>query len=77
MTVQRSSTTSNETDIIVDHTGSLRAWLARFRTSVVVVRPDRFVAAADPTGLDVPPPRGNLDLTTRPAVAAVPTHIHA
>lgn len=77
MTVQRSSATSNETDIIVDHTGSLRAWLARFRTSVVVVRPDRFVAAADPTGLDVPPPRGNLDLTTRPAVAAVPTHIHA
>jgi 3-(3-hydroxy-phenyl)propionate hydroxylase len=77
MTVQRSSATSDDADIVVDHTGSLRAWLSRFRTRVVVLRPDRFVAAADPTGLDVPPPRGNLGPPTRSAVTTMPTRIHA
>ncbi len=45
---------------IVDHTGGLREWMARFDARVLVVRPDRFVAAADRTGLDVPAPHGNL-----------------
>ncbi len=77
MTIHRSSAASNDTDIVVDHTGSLRAWLSRFRTTVVVLRPDRFVAAADPSGLDVPPARGNLDLPTRRSVAAAPTRVRA
>lgn len=68
ITVQRSSASNVEgEDFLVDHTGSLRAWLSRYRSRVVVLRPDRFVAAADRTGLDVPPARGNLDAHT-------PTH---
>ncbi len=55
----RSSETSSAGEI-VDHTGGLRDWMARFDARVLVVRPDRFVAATDRTGLDVPAPRGNL-----------------
>lgn len=47
-------------DVVVDHTGTFRAWMERFGTRVLVVRPDRFVAATDCTGLVVPSARGNL-----------------
>lgn len=41
-------------DEIVDIDGSLIDWMRGFGARVVAVRPDRFVAAADPTGLSVP-----------------------
>ena len=45
---------------VVDHTGALRTWMDRFGARVLVVRPDRFVAATDRTGLHVPAGRGNV-----------------
>ena len=60
LTVRPTFSTHDSPDAVIDATGSLRSWLTRFGARVVVVRPDRFVAAADPTGLDVPPSRGNL-----------------
>jgi hypothetical protein len=56
--------TADDPDVVIDTTGLLTAWMKRFRTRVLVVRPDRFVAATDATGLDVPGPRGNLDRTS-------------
>ncbi len=41
-------------DEIVDIDGTLLAWLRERGVSVVAVRPDRFVAAADTTGLSLP-----------------------
>lgn len=41
-------------DEIVDIDGTLISWLRRHGARVVAVRPDRFVAAADTTGLAVP-----------------------
>ncbi|ANS25294.1 3-(3-hydroxy-phenyl)propionate hydroxylase [Rhodococcus opacus] len=41
-------------DDVVDIDGTLLAWLRRYGARVVVVRPDRFVAAADSTGLSIP-----------------------
>ena len=59
-TVRRSFATTDGADDVIDGTGVLLDWLDRYRATVVVVRPDRFVAATDRTGLDVPPARGNL-----------------
>jgi 3-(3-hydroxy-phenyl)propionate hydroxylase len=39
---------------IVDYTDALVYWMRRRGAKVVVVRPDKFVAAADCTGLDLP-----------------------
>jgi 3-(3-hydroxy-phenyl)propionate hydroxylase len=46
-----------DTDLI-DHTGALGAWLRQYRTPLVVVRPDRFIAASagDPAGTAPPTP---------------------
>ena len=41
-------------DEIVDVEGVMRAWLRNYGARVVAMRPDRFVAAADVTGLDRP-----------------------
>ena len=41
-------------DDVVDIDGTLLAWLREHGARVVVVRPDKFVAAADGTGLGVP-----------------------
>jgi 3-(3-hydroxy-phenyl)propionate hydroxylase len=60
LTVVDSSAKVGTSDIVVDHTGMLHNWMKRFKTSVIALRPDRFVAAANPTGLDVPAARGNL-----------------
>jgi 3-(3-hydroxy-phenyl)propionate hydroxylase len=48
-------TIAADTDLI-DHTGRLGAWFTRHHTRLVAVRPDRFVAAADDTGMAVPTP---------------------
>lgn len=59
-TVRRSFATTDGPDDVIDVTGVLVDWLGRYRAKVAVVRPDRFVAATDLTGLDVPAARGNL-----------------
>lgn len=59
-TVRRAFATTDGADDVIDGTGVLLDWMDRYRTKVVVVRPDRFVAATDLTGLDVPGARGNL-----------------
>ena len=41
-------------DEIVDIDGTLLAWLREHGARAVAVRPDKFVAAADRTGLTVP-----------------------
>lgn len=41
-------------DDIVDLDGALLAWMRRYGAKVMAVRPDRFVAAADGSGLAVP-----------------------
>jgi len=41
-------------DDVIDLHGSLLAWLRQFQARAVALRPDRFVAAADTTGLAVP-----------------------
>jgi 3-(3-hydroxy-phenyl)propionate hydroxylase len=53
----RSAPALAATDLI-DDTGTFGAWLRRYRTRVVVVRPDRFVAASggDPAGTAPPTP---------------------
>jgi 3-(3-hydroxy-phenyl)propionate hydroxylase len=43
----------HESDLI-DIDGDLVGWMREFGAKVIVVRPDRFIAAADPTGLSVP-----------------------
>ena len=73
ITVRPSFSTADGPGVVIDATGSLQAWAKRFRARVLVVRPDRFVAATDPTGLDVPPARGNLRPVTSAAPAAL-TH---
>ncbi|MBD0711829.1 MULTISPECIES: bifunctional 3-(3-hydroxy-phenyl)propionate/3-hydroxycinnamic acid hydroxylase [unclassified Streptomyces] len=45
---------SEGTDDIVDIDGTLVDWLREHGARVIAVRPDRFVAAADTTGLSVP-----------------------
>ncbi len=70
LTVRPTFSTHDGPDAVIDATGSLRAWMTRFGARVVVVRPDRFVAATDATGLDVPPSRGNLARPARPWQAA-------
>jgi 3-(3-hydroxy-phenyl)propionate hydroxylase len=42
------------TDSLVDVDGELKAWFDAHGSTVVVVRPDRFVAASDNSSLDVP-----------------------
>lgn len=69
VTVRPTFSTSDDADVVIDATGALQAWMKRFGARVLVVRPDRFVAASDTTGLDVPSARGNLD----PATSATPT----
>lgn len=60
LTVHPATDTATDPDSLVDHTGLLGDWAAKFDARVLVVRPDRLVAATDATGLDVPAPRGNL-----------------
>jgi 3-(3-hydroxy-phenyl)propionate hydroxylase len=67
-TVRRSFATTNGADDVIDCTDVLADWMKRFHARVIIVRPDRFVAATDRTGLDVPSARGNLD----PAASATP-----
>jgi 3-(3-hydroxy-phenyl)propionate hydroxylase len=64
-TLRSSFSTRDGVDDVIDHTGLLTRWMSRYRAGVVVVRPDRFVAATDVTGLDVPPARGNLEPGSR------------
>lgn len=45
---------STDDDDLIDVAGTLQAWMRKHGTRVVALRPDRFVAAADPTGLSVP-----------------------
>jgi 3-(3-hydroxy-phenyl)propionate hydroxylase len=42
----------------VDLDGTLLEWLRRFGARAVAVRPDKFVAAADASGLAVPDDAG-------------------
>lgn len=42
-------------DDIIDIEGTLLGWMRGFGARAILVRPDRFVAAADTGGLDVPP----------------------
>jgi 3-(3-hydroxy-phenyl)propionate hydroxylase len=44
--------TSN--DDVIDLDGELLAWMQRHRTWGIALRPDRFVAAAQGSGLGVP-----------------------
>ncbi len=41
-------------DDVVDLDGTLLAWMRRYGTRLIALRPDRFVAAAQGSGLDVP-----------------------
>ncbi|MEW2625894.1 bifunctional 3-(3-hydroxy-phenyl)propionate/3-hydroxycinnamic acid hydroxylase [Streptomyces sp. NPDC048106] len=54
LTVRQADQGTEGPDEIVDIDGTLLAWLREYDARVVVVRPDRFVAAADPSGLAVP-----------------------
>ena len=45
VTVRRSFSTADDPDVDIDTTGSLTDWMKRFHARVLVVRPDRFVAA--------------------------------
>ena len=45
---------STDATDIIDVDGTLLAWLRKHEARVIAVRPDRFVAAADPGGLAVP-----------------------
>ena len=72
VTVRASFSTADDHDVVIDATGTLRAWMTRFGARVLVMRPDRLVAASDATGLDVPPPRGNLGPAATPVAARRP-----
>ena len=39
---------------IIDLNGSLLAWMRGFKARAIALRPDRFVAAADTSGLAIP-----------------------
>jgi 3-(3-hydroxy-phenyl)propionate hydroxylase len=45
---------SHDDGDLIDIGGHLLAWMRQYGARVVAVRPDRFVAAADSSGLDVP-----------------------
>lgn len=45
---------SEHADDIIDIESTLLDWMRRYNARVIALRPDRFVAAADPSGLDVP-----------------------
>ncbi|MEZ5115062.1 MAG: bifunctional 3-(3-hydroxy-phenyl)propionate/3-hydroxycinnamic acid hydroxylase [Candidatus Nanopelagicales bacterium] len=77
--VRAGFSTTNGRDDVIDATGVLTSWMGRFRARVLVVRPDRFVAATDATGLDVPVlgrgsslagPRETTPESRRPLLAA-------
>jgi len=77
-TVRSGFSSQDGVEDVIDHTGVLTGWMSRFKVRVVVVRPDRFVAATDVTGLDVPSARGNLATpaaagSSRSGTAAHPT----
>lgn len=55
LTLRSSGAAPQENEEIVDFEDVLAPWFQRNRVRVVVVRPDRFVVATDPTGLDLPP----------------------
>jgi 3-(3-hydroxy-phenyl)propionate hydroxylase len=63
-TVRRTFASTNGSDDVIDGTGVLVDWMKRFGATVIAVRPDRFVAATDVAGLDVPAARGNLGPAT-------------
>jgi 3-(3-hydroxy-phenyl)propionate hydroxylase len=46
--------TSHDESDLIDISGALLGWMRHYGAKVVVVRPDRFIAAADTGGLDVP-----------------------
>jgi 3-(3-hydroxy-phenyl)propionate hydroxylase len=68
-TVRSTFANDNGVDDVVDATGVLARWMSGYGARVVVVRPDRFVAATDATGLDVPAARGNLPRATSSAAS--------
>jgi 3-(3-hydroxy-phenyl)propionate hydroxylase len=45
---------SEATSDIIDYEGQVLAWMRSFNARAIAVRPDRFVAAADTSGLSVP-----------------------
>ncbi|WP_395695804.1 bifunctional 3-(3-hydroxy-phenyl)propionate/3-hydroxycinnamic acid hydroxylase [Nocardioides sp.] len=68
-TVRVGFATTDGPEDVIDHTGVLTGWMRRHRAAVVVVRPDRFVAATDTTGLDVPAARSTATAVRRPEPA--------
>lgn len=54
LTVRERSVGTERAEEIVDLTGAITAWMRRFGTRVIALRPDKFVAAADTTGLSTP-----------------------
>lgn len=59
-TVRPTFTRTAGPDDVIDATGVLTRWANRYAARVLVVRPDRFIAATDTTGLNLPQPNGNL-----------------
>ncbi|CAN5324095.1 bifunctional 3-(3-hydroxy-phenyl)propionate/3-hydroxycinnamic acid hydroxylase [soil metagenome] len=65
ITVRTTHSKPRGSDEIVDFTQALEKWLKPFGARVVVLRPDRVVAASDNTSLDVPKLRGTGLLKTK------------
>lgn len=57
LAVRTTATGASDDSDLIDHTGLLARWFRKHHARVVAVRPDRFVAAADPTGLALPSER--------------------
>jgi 3-(3-hydroxy-phenyl)propionate hydroxylase len=54
--VQGARASASADSDLIDHTGTLTAWMRRYGSRVIAVRPDRFVAASDSSGLEPPTP---------------------
>lgn len=54
LTVRERSAGTERDEEIVDLTGAVLAWMRRYGTRIVALRPDRFAAASDVSGLSVP-----------------------
>jgi 3-(3-hydroxy-phenyl)propionate hydroxylase len=67
ITLRSSQARPEGDDDIVDFEEVLAPWFTRHGARVVVVRPDRFVAATDATGLQIPP-RTTFVTEPQPAV---------
>jgi 3-(3-hydroxy-phenyl)propionate hydroxylase len=71
-TVRSGFATTDGPDDVIDHAGVLTDWMKHYRASVLVVRPDRFVAATDTTGLDIPVTRAVTPAAAPTASAVTP-----